>query len=302
MLDAHQLIFTVPDNQPVKDLADSKIGVILEEQLPPRPAYTQPCGEQQVVVKQERGVDDFPGLAQPGLYNGLSAPPRGQPWKSDMERSSDAVDQNLFVLIPEVKYPSSSAEAATVGGSNRQQGFTSPLTDLLPFSEHRDAGEDLSIEQFSVLRVQAGSSSLAVGCEPEGQRTRQEGTLSDLPAGGSGAFNGNAFEFGVAVLEQRQDHHQDHHQDLHQDLHQDHRQDHSGAEANGHNCYICSSCGQSCDSFASFQRHQCTSVMPLPYGCHMCGKAFAQVSELKLHLQQHVDSSRGSLHTMKGCR
>lgn len=293
MLDAHQLIFTVPDNQPAKDLAESKMGVVLEEQQPPRPAYTQPCGEQPVVVKQEQGVDDFQGLAQTGLYNGLSAPPRGQPWKSDMERSGDTADQNVFVLIPEVRYPISSAEAATVGGSNRQQGFTSPLTDLLPFSEHTDAGEEMSSEQYSVLRVQAGSSSLAVGREPEDQHTRQEVALSDLPAGGSGTSNGNAFEF-VAVLDQRQD--------LHQDLHQDHHQEHSGSEANGHNCYICSLCGQSCDSFASFQRHQCTSATPLPYGCHMCGKAFGQVSDLKLHLQQHIDSSLGSVPTLKGCR
>lgn len=290
MLDAHQLIFTVPDNQPVKDSAESKMGVVLEEQQPPRPAYTQPCGEQPVVVKQEQGADDFQSLAQTGLYNGLSAPPRGQPWKPDMERSGD--EQNVFVLIPEVRYPISSAEAVAVGAGNGQQGFTSPLTDLLPFSEHRDAAEEMSSDQYSVLRVQAGSSSLAVGCEPEDQHTRQEvTTLSDLPAGGSGTANGNVFEFGVAVM--------DHHQDQLPDLHQDH---HQGAEANGHNCYICSSCGQSCDSFASFQRHQCTSVTPLPYGCHMCGKAFGQVSDLKLHLQQHIDSSRGAAHPLKGCR
>lgn len=289
MLDTHQLIFTVPDNQPVKDSTEPKREV-LEDQQPPRPAYTQPCGEQPVVVKQEQGVGNFHSLAQTELYNGLSAPPRGQPWKSDMESSGDAADQNVFVLIPEVRYPISSAEAVTVGGSNGQQGFTSPLTDLLPFSEQRDAGEEVSSDQYSVLRVQAGSSSLAVGCEHENHHTRQEAALSELPAGGSGTATGNALEFGVVAM----DHQQDQRLDLQQDT--------SAAEANGHNCYICSSCGQSCDTFASFQRHQCTSIPPLPYGCHMCGKAFCQVSDLKLHLQQHVQEQHGPVHPVKGCR
>lgn len=293
MLDAHQLIFTVPDNPPVQDSAEPKMGVVLEEQLPPQPAYTQPSGEQAaapaMVVKQEHGVDDYHSLAQTELYNGLSAPPRGQPWKSDIESGGgDAADQNVFVLIPEVRYPVSSAEA--VGGSNGQQVFTSPLTDLLPFSEHRDAGEEINSDQYSVLRLQARSSSLAVGCEPENRHTRQEVTLCDLPAGGSGTANGNAFEFDVVVMDQ------------HQDQRLDLQEDTSVAEANGHNCYICSSCGQSCDTFASFQRHQCTSIPPLPYGCHMCGKAFGQVSDLKLHLQQHVQEHHGSVHPLKGCR
>lgn len=281
MLDTHQLIFTVPDNQPVKDSAEPKMGVVLEEQPPQRPAYTQPCGEQPVVVKQEQGVGDFHSLAQMELYNGLSAPPRGQPWTSDMERSDAAADQNVFVLIPEVRYPISAAEAA--GGSDGQQGINSPLADLLPFSEHRDEGDEMSGEQYSALRVPAGSSGLA-----ENHHARHEAASNDLPAGGSGTANGNAFEFGVVVM----DRHQDQRLDLQQDT----------AEANGHNCYICSSCGQSCDTFASFQRHQCTSIAPLPYGCHMCGKAFGQVSDLKLHLQQHVQEQHGSVHPLKGCR
>lgn len=291
MLDARQLIFTVPDNQAVKDSTESKMGVVLEEQQPPpRPAYSQPCGEQPVMVKQEQGVDNFQSLNEAGLYNGLSAPPRGQPWKSEMQKSGDATDQNVFLLIPEVKYPISSVAAVGVEGSNGQQGFTSPITDLLPFPEHRDAGEQMNSEQYSVLRVQAPSSSLTVCSELRDQHTRQEVALRDLPAEGSGTPNGNVLEFGVGSLGH------------HQALHQDHLQDHPGAEANGYNCYICSSCGQSCDSFASFQRHQCTSAAQLPYGCHVCGKAFSQVSDLKLHLQQHVDSSGSSVHQLKGCR
>lgn len=301
MLDAHQLIFTVPDRQPVKDSAEPKVGVALEEQQPPRPAYNQPCGEQPVMVKQEQSADDFQSLAPAGLYNGVSAPPRSQPWKSEIEKSCDTADQNVFVLIPEVKYPISSAAAAAALGveeSNGQQGFTSPITDLLPFPEQRDTAEQMSSEQYSVLRVQAPSSSLTVSYELRDQHMRQEVTSSDLPAGGSGTPNGNVFEFSVGAL----GHHQDHRQYHPQDHHQDHHQDHLGAEANVYNCYICSSCGQSCDSFASFQRHQCTSAAQLPYGCHVCGKAFSQVSHLKLHLQQHVDLSGGSVPQLKGCR
>lgn len=52
--------------------------------------------------------------------------------------------------------------------------------------------------------------------------------------------------------------------------------------------YICSSCGQSFDSFHIFQEHQCEKLPEQPLSCEMCGKTFNQLSILKLHLKLHA--------------
>ncbi|KAL6103799.1 uncharacterized protein ACO6RY_13671 [Pungitius sinensis] len=63
----------------------------------------------------------------------------------------------------------------------------------------------------------------------------------------------------------------------------------SASDAAGQSCFICSTCGQSFGSFASFQRHRCREAPPQTFGCNVCGRVFDQMGVLKLHLEQHVE-------------
>lgn len=262
MLDAHQLMFTVADNQPLNNLAESKTGLAASVEQLPRPAYSEPCGEQPVMIKLE-GAKDFQTLGPTGPDDGPGAPRQSQPWKSEIEKSGDAADQNVFVLLPEVRYPISPAAVT----ANEHQGFTAPI-NALPFSEHKNS-EQMDGDQYSVLGMQSTCSSMTVGPELRDQHTKQEVAVNDFAAVSDRTHKGNVFEFNLTTLGQHQDN--------------------TGEEANGHNCFICSSCGQSFDSFTFFQRHQCTNVTELPYGCQICGKMFSQMGTLKLHLKLHVE-------------
>ncbi|XP_051943365.1 zinc finger protein 658B-like isoform X1 [Hippocampus zosterae] len=51
------------------------------------------------------------------------------------------------------------------------------------------------------------------------------------------------------------------------------------------NCYICSSCGQSFDSFVLFERHQCKSEAV--FKCDVCGQDFDQADKLQIHMKLH---------------
>lgn len=263
VLDAHQLMFTVADNQPLNNLAESKTGLAASVEQLARPAYSEPCGEQPVMIKLEQGAEDFQTLGPTGPDDGPGAPHQSQPWKSEIEKSGDAADQNVFVLLPEVRYPISPAAVA----ANEQQGFTAPINGLT-FSEHKNS-EQMDGDQYSVLGMRSTSSSMSVGPELRDQRTEQEVAVNDFAAVSDRTHKGSVFEFNLTGPGQHQDN--------------------TGEEANGHNCFICSSCGQSFDSFTFFQRHQCATVTELPYGCHICGKMFSQMSALKLHLKLHVE-------------
>lgn len=263
VLEAHQLMLTVADNQPLNNLTESKTGLAASVEPLPRPAYSEPCGEQPVMIKLERGAENFQTLGPMGSDDGPGAPRQSQPWKCEIEKSGDAADQNVFVLLPEVRYPISPAAVA----GNEQQGFTAPINGL-PFSEHKNS-EQMDGDAYSVLGMRSTSSSMSVGPELRDQHTKQEVAVNDFAAVSDGTHKGNVFEFNLSDPGQLQDN--------------------TGEEVNGHNCFICSSCGQSFDSFTFFQRHQCTNVTELPYGCHVCGKMFSQMSALKLHLKLHVE-------------
>ncbi|XP_077415445.1 uncharacterized protein LOC144044733 [Vanacampus margaritifer] len=51
------------------------------------------------------------------------------------------------------------------------------------------------------------------------------------------------------------------------------------------NCYICSSCGQSFDSFVLFERHQCKREAM--FKCDVCGRGFDHADKLQLHMTVH---------------
>lgn len=263
MLEAHHLMFTMPDNQPLKNLAEPKTGLAaLEEQLPGS-AYSEPVGEQTVMIKLEPSIEDFQTLSQAGTDNGTGAPDQSQLWTSGIEKSGDAIDQNVCVLLPDVRCPlSAAAEAA-----NEQQGYTSSIKDL-PFLDHKGNAEMMTSNQYSVMGMQSTSSNMTLEPELQDQHIRQEVAVNEFTAVSDGTHEG-VFEFNLTASG-------------------DH-QDNCGQNANGQNCFICSSCGQSFDSFSLFQRHQCKTITELPFGCKICGKTFNQISILKLHLKLHVE-------------
>ncbi|GLD50752.1 uncharacterized protein AKAME5_000390000 [Lates japonicus] len=87
VLEAHHLMFTMPDNQPLENLAEPKIGLAaFEEQL----RGSEAAGEQTVMVKVEPNGEDFHTLSQGRPDNGPGAPDQSQLW---MEKSGDATEQ-----------------------------------------------------------------------------------------------------------------------------------------------------------------------------------------------------------------
>lgn len=58
-------------------------------------------------------------------------------------------------------------------------------------------------------------------------------------------------------------------------------------DASGPNCFICSHCRQSFETFMSFQKHQCKNVAKM-FTCEICDKVFSHMTMLKLHRKLHA--------------
>ncbi|MEQ2229381.1 hypothetical protein ILYODFUR_018236, partial [Ilyodon furcidens] len=136
------------------------------------------------------------------------------------------------------------------GGASEQQGFTSPIKDLA-FIDNK-AKED----QY-----------LAVGLQQRTSNPSHELTARDFCSESEGLNHDSVYEFTLRAS--------------------DSYEDTCGGDPIRQN-YICSSCGQSFDSFRIFQEHQCEKLPEQPLSCEMCGKTFNQLSILKLHLKLHA--------------
>ncbi|XP_070701065.1 zinc finger protein 208-like [Pempheris klunzingeri] len=258
VLDAHHLMFA--DNQPLKNLEEPKTALAaLEEQLPGA-SYCEPVGEQTVMVKLEPNGEHF--LSQAGTANGTGAPDQSQLWTSGMEKSSDATEQNVCLLLHDVKYHLSPA----AGPANEQQGYTSPMKEL-PFLNHTEKEEMTHNDQYPVMGMPSRSSDVTLAPELQDQHITPEVAVSEYTAARDRTHEGAAFEFNMTASG-------------------DH-EDGCGGDANRQNCFICSTCGQSFNSFSLFQRHQCKNITEQSFSCDICGKMFNQMSILKLHLKLH---------------
>ncbi|XP_044076678.1 zinc finger protein 135-like [Siniperca chuatsi] len=264
VLEAHHLMFTMPDIQPLKNLADPKTGLAALEERLSGSTYSEAVGEQTVMVKMEPNGEDFQTLSQAGADNGTEAPDQSQLWTSGIEKISDATEQNVCVLLPDVKYHLSPA----AGAANEQQGYTSPIKDL-PFLDHKEKEEMMHNDQYSVMGIQSRSSDMTLAPELQDQHITQEVAVNDYTAVSDRTHEGGVFEFNMTASG-------------------DH-QDNCGGDTTRQNCFICSTCGQSFDSFSLFQRHQCKNITEQSFSCEMCGKIFNQMSILKLHLKLHVE-------------
>ncbi|XP_054481115.1 zinc finger protein 236 [Anoplopoma fimbria] len=259
VLEANHLMFTMPENQSLKNLAEPKTGLAaLEEQLLGT-AYSEAVGEQTVMVKMEPNREDFHTLSQAGTQNGTE---QSHLWTSGTEKSSDT-EQTVCVLLRDVKYHLSPAP----GASNEQQGFTSPIRDL-PFLDDKEKDEMMHIDQYSAMCMQTRRSDLTL--ELQDQHLAAELSANEYAAVSDRTHEAGGFEFSTTAS--------------------GNHTDNGGAEdATGQNCFICSTCGQSFDSFSLFQRHQCKSITEQSFSCEICGEVFNQMSILKLHLKLHVE-------------
>ncbi|XP_032362864.1 zinc finger protein 629 [Etheostoma spectabile] len=253
--EAHHLMFTMPDSQPLKNLAEAKTGLAASEEQFLGTAYGEAAAEQTVMVKLEPNGEDF----QTQLTdNGTGAPGHRQQWTSVIEKSSGP-DQTVCVLLHDAKYHLSPA----AGAANGQQGFTSPIRDL-PFLDDKEKEETVHNNQYSMMGMQSRSSDMTLAPELQDHHTAPDAAVNEYTALSDRTREGGVFEFNMSA---------------------------SGNQADNcdrQNCFICSSCGQSFDSFNLFQRHQCKSITEQSFSCEICGKIFNQMSILKLHLKLHV--------------
>ncbi|XP_034008884.1 zinc finger protein Xfin-like [Trematomus bernacchii] len=247
MLEPHHLMLTMPDNQPLKNLAEPRTGPAEPEEQEPIITYREAAGEQTVTVKLEPNGEDYHPLSQAGSHNSTGATEQSQLWTSGMEQSSDE-EQTVCVLLRD-KYHL----------SPEQQEYTPQINDL-PFLGAKEKGEMMHNDQYSMMHSRNTNMTLAP--ELQDQHVDQE-AVSEYTAVRDRAQEGGVFEFNIS--------------------------DNCGGDTTRQNCFICSSCGQSFDSFSLFQRHPCQSATEQPFSCNICGKVFNQMSVLKLHLKLHVE-------------
>ncbi|KAI9544308.1 hypothetical protein NQZ68_001180 [Dissostichus eleginoides] len=244
MLEPHHLMLTMPDNQPLKNLAEPRTGPAEPEEQEPIITYREAAGEQTVTVKLEPNGEDYHPLSQAGGHNSTGATEQSQLWTSGMEQSSDG-EQTVCVLLRD-KYHL----------SPEQQEYTPEISDL-PFLGAKEKGEMMHNDQYSMMHSR--NTNMTLVPELQNQQVDQE-AVSEYTAVRDRTQEGGVFEFNI-----------------------------SDGDATRQNCFICSSCGQSFDSFSLFQRHPCQSVTEQSFSCNICGKVFNQMSILKLHLKLHVE-------------
>lgn len=136
------------------------------------------------------------------------------------------------------------------GGAGEQQGFTSQMKDLA-FTD-----DNTTEDQYSAMGLQQRTPNPSQGLAGRDFCSESDGVNQD-----------GVYEFSLRSS--------------------DGYEDACGGDPTRQN-YICSSCGQSFDSFHVFQEHQCDKLAEQPLSCEMCGKTFNQLSILKLHLKLHA--------------
>ncbi|KAK5860351.1 hypothetical protein PBY51_021836 [Eleginops maclovinus] len=252
MPEPNHLMLTMPDNQPLKNLTEPKTGPAAPEELRQSiSVYREAVGEQTVTVKLEPNGEDYHALSQAGSnHNSTGTTEQSQLWTSGIEQSSDG-EQTVCVLLCDGEYHLSPA----AGETNEQQDYTLPISEL-PFLGPKEKGDVMHNDQYSMMHSRNSDMTLAPSLQDQHETTVSEYTAVRTREGG-------AFDLNIP--------------------------DSCGGDTTAQNCFICSSCGQSFDSFGLFERHQCKGVTEQSFSCQICGKTFNQMSILKLHLKLHVE-------------
>lgn len=256
VLEAHRMMFTMPDNKQLDALA-APAGrlTVLEEQLSGH-SYHETIPEEPVVVKLEP-KEAFPSHA--GAEASAGGADQNQLWTSGPEKSNGVAEQPVCGLLQDVKYHLSP------GAPSEQLGYMSPSKDLAFMDGKEKAGD-----QYSVMGMQPSSSDMTLPPEPRDHSVLQEAAVDDYGALTDTTPHGGIFSFNVTEVGDQED---------------------GDADAAMHNSFICANCGQSFGTFDMFQRHHCEKVAEQSLSCEICGKTFNQMGILKLHLKLHVDKN-----------
>lgn len=227
MIEANHPMLTVSED----NLTKPKAGVAVLEGHVPGSAHS----EQTLMIKLEPNMEDYQTLSQLGTSNGPATSEQCQLWTTGEETSTDPTEQNIcaLALVPDVSCQSSRPYEA----ADKKQECTSTRKNL-PFFNHKPSGELMTSDQL-VMGIQS-TSELTLAPVVHDQTRKQEIVIHEFTITNNRPHKGDVFEVNPIASG---------------DLEESSKQDFSG-----HNCFICSSCGKSFDSFSVFQMHQCNNL------------------------------------------
>lgn len=141
-------------------------------------------------------------------------------------KNDQAAEQSVCVFINNYR-PSPAA-----GAADDWSDYTSTIRDL-PFLDDKAVKvEMLQSDRFPQAGLHCRNSDVRPAPELQDQHLIQEVTMEETSAASRRLQDGGGlFEFNMAAPGKRED-----------------------------NCFICSACGQSFDSFSLFQRHECKNI------------------------------------------
>lgn len=205
---------------PEDNLAKLKPGVAVLEEHVPGSAHS----EQTLAIKLEPHMEDYQTLSQLGTNDSPATSEHSQLWTIGAETSGDATEQNIRALAPGDACPNS----RTCEGAEKQQGCASRGKNLL-FAEHKPSEELMTSDQLVTH---------SISDQVQGHAMKQEVAVHTFAITNDSPHKGDVFEVNLMASG-------------------DHEGSSEQQDFSGHNCFICSSCGQSFNSFGLFQMHQC---------------------------------------------
>ncbi|XP_060940540.1 uncharacterized protein LOC133018237 [Limanda limanda] len=218
LLEAHHLMFTIPENHSLENVAQLKPDLVtFEDQL----ASRAELADHTVTVKLESNGGDFPILSQERPDGGTVALDQSELWTSGTEQSREAtVQTDCVIQSHDIKCELSPATATVPPGCT----CASPIKDL-PFLNDK--------ENVHMMHLDFLASEL------QDQHAARE--VNNRVSASVGTGEGAGFEIDMTSLGN----------------HEYHEDSCDGARGN---CFICSSCGQSFDTFILFQHHPCKNI------------------------------------------
>ncbi|XP_030015355.1 zinc finger protein 236-like [Sphaeramia orbicularis] len=264
LLDAHHLMFSLPEHQPLQNLTETLAGLSALDEQPSTSASSETGVEQAMMAKEGPIKKDFETESQTENSDNTGGSDQSHLWTSGTQRVNDTAEQPMCVDLDDDPYHLS----PTSGTVGEQRAHVS-TKDLDFLNEHTKGGL-MPDDQYPVIGLQSVSSDVSLAPELQDPDVTQHTAVSDFTSVDDGTPKEDLFEFNLSDTGDNGD-----------------NSDAGIADASMQNSFICSDCGQSFDNFHLFQSHGCLSVTEASFSCEICGKVFNQLSILKLHLKLH---------------